>query len=534
MWTANLLESNSPDASSPKPWTRREGVWLFVATAMVLLSRLPFLSPGFGLPSDCWGTANTARLIHDTGQYSVTRFPGHPIFEYGCALLSPGGFLALNGASALLGTLGFFCFALALRRLGTKLYLWTALALAFAPAFYLASTEANNFAWGLGFLMASFYFVVARRPVLAGLCLGLATGSRATSLALSLPLAMMMFSRARSGVRIRTVALMALVTTATVVLCYYPVEHRFGFGFLHNYWNAYPSWVKVAQTSTELCWGRLGTVALLAVVLLLLVRRIIFVAPSVLPRVAGLELAAWLLAILIGVALFIWVPFQGEYLLPVLPFVLLLSARWSDRRVHLGFCGVMLIASFLSFPLPYHAAVGAGADSEQRFVAERTARAIRGGFNGPILVNHRRRGESLLEKEAIVAAIRKCKQDAVFVLDARQSSAMALLAEGWPSRVAMTELLSAADLDDREKTAHSVIYLPMWHDKGESIIRARFADDWPCRTTLVEMLTAEDLARYVKQGTQIFYLPEVRVYDGVDLANYGRPLDLGDWNPPSP
>jgi hypothetical protein len=529
MWTTDLLESNSSGASSPRPWTRREVVWLLAATALVLLSRLPFLSPGYGLMSDCWGSINIGRVIHDTGHYVISRFPGHPLFEIGCALLAPGGAWALNGAAALMGALAFFCFALILRRLGTKFYLWTALALAFAPAFYLASTQANNFAWGLGFLLASFYFVLDRRPLLAGLCLGLATGSRATSLALSLPLAMMMFSRAKSGGKIKAVALMALVSTATVALCYYPVVHRVGAGFFQHYKIDYPSWLKFVQTASELCWGRIGTVALLAVGLLLLFRRRFFAGPSVLPRVAGLDLAAWLLALLIGVGLFLFVPFQGEYLLPVLPFVLLLSARWSDRRVHLAFCGVLLISSFLSFPLPYHGAVlGPQADPLQRLQAENVAKAIRGGFSGPILVYHRRRAERILETDAIAAAIRNCKQDALFVVSFHQSPVMVRLTEGWPSRVNMTELPSAADLDDREKTDHSIIYLSLFHDKGEPIIRARFADGWPYRTILVESLTAPDVARCAKQGLQIYYLPGAVIDKGVA----GRILDLGDLDAP--
>jgi hypothetical protein len=421
-----------------------------------------------------------------------------------------------------------------LRRLGTALYLWTALALAFTPAFYQSSTETNNFAWGLGFLLASLYFVMDRRPLLAGLCLGLATGCRAYSVVyLALPLVLILYSRIRPGGRIKALGLMALVSAATIALCYYPVLHRFGLGLFAFYDVTPKFWPKVAQMASELCWGRLGCLALLGAGLLLLFRRRLFVGPSVLPSAARLEVAAWVAAILIGLGLFLLAPFKQEYLLPVLPFVLLLSARWSDRRVHLGLCGVLLVSSFLSFPLPYHGGAGGpGLDPQQRILAEATATAIRGGFRGPMLVEQQKLKKQIQEADAIAAAIRSCKQDAVVVLGARQSIVMIRLTEGWPNGVRMAELPSLAELDDREKSGHALIYLPWLHAKGESIIRARFVEGWPCQTTLVELLSAKDVDRYVKQGTQILYLPEISVCDGVDLANYGRPLNLSDPNVP--
>src|SRR5437899_2369347 len=59
---------------------------------VVLLSRLPFLSPGAGNDDDGWFLVNAAREIAATGRYTTSRFPGYPVQEWlasGVARLGP-------------------------------------------------------------------------------------------------------------------------------------------------------------------------------------------------------------------------------------------------------------------------------------------------------------------------------------------------------------------------------------------------------------------------------------------------------------
>ena len=53
----------------------------FLFFLAVLLSRLPFISDGYGLDGDSWAVALTARNIHDTGSYEASRLPGYPVQE---------------------------------------------------------------------------------------------------------------------------------------------------------------------------------------------------------------------------------------------------------------------------------------------------------------------------------------------------------------------------------------------------------------------------------------------------------------------
>ena len=93
-----------------------------LAAALVLLTRLPFLGPGYGADPDSWRVAWAARAIATTSRYEASRFPGYPLQEFASSLVWRGGPLALNGMSALLSAIGAGFFALTMRdRKSTRL-----------------------------------------------------------------------------------------------------------------------------------------------------------------------------------------------------------------------------------------------------------------------------------------------------------------------------------------------------------------------------------------------------------------------------
>ena len=50
----------------------------FILFIVVFISRLPFLSAGYGVEEDSWGIALAAAHTALTGVYEPSRFPGHP------------------------------------------------------------------------------------------------------------------------------------------------------------------------------------------------------------------------------------------------------------------------------------------------------------------------------------------------------------------------------------------------------------------------------------------------------------------------
>ena len=97
-------------------------------------------------------------------------------------------------------------------------------------------------------------------------------------------------------------------------------------------------------------WGLFGCLALAPALLLALVRagrpRHARAAPA-LPAMPGRYRAAWALAVLLPVLLYLRLPDDEGYLIPVVPFVFLLLATWLTPRVLRALCVTLLLSPFV-------------------------------------------------------------------------------------------------------------------------------------------------------------------------------------------
>jgi hypothetical protein len=321
----------------------------FAVSGLVLLSRIPFLGYGYGTQPDAWRVAETARHIASTGQYSVSRFPGYPLQELVGALIWRGGPWAFNGLTALFSAVAVGLFALSMRRLGSRNYVLGSFGLAFVPVVYVSSTMALDDLWALAFILGGLYFVLGERPVVAGIFLGLAIGCRVTSGAMVLPLAIVIWGQQRNaalGSILKFVATACLVGAAAFV----PVYATYGAGFFTYYDPVgYPSLDNVVLNATQSVWGRVGLLAfLIAPVSLLLKSAAIDWSELRLRATASGQFTAWLVAIALYVVAYIKLPHQARYLIPIVPFVVLVLDRILDRRAFALVCAVFIASSFIS------------------------------------------------------------------------------------------------------------------------------------------------------------------------------------------
>ncbi|MEQ1832108.1 MAG: hypothetical protein ABL977_03555, partial [Candidatus Eisenbacteria bacterium] len=223
----------------------------------VLLSRLPFLWPGYGADPDAWRIAwaghETARL----GQHLSSRAPGNPVLECAAAALSRSPAWALNALTALLGCAAVVMFGALLRRLGCRTWLVGALALAFVPVVAIHSCDSMDYVWGLAFLLGAWHAALDRRPGFAGFLVGVAAGCRITSLVMLAPLAIVVMAASGPalGGRVRAVLALWGVGVATALAAFSPVIALAGPGFLHGYENGYPPLLYVAKNLTVDVWG---------------------------------------------------------------------------------------------------------------------------------------------------------------------------------------------------------------------------------------------------------------------------------------
>jgi hypothetical protein len=303
-----------------------------------VLTRLPFLGAGYGEHADNWRIALAARHIAETGVYEASRFPGYPIQEYVCSWFWKTGPFGFNLLNALFCAAAVLFFALICVEYGVADWWLAALSLAFVPVLYVNSVSSKDFPWALAFLMAAWWYALRKKPVLAGLLLGLAMGCRITSGAAALPIALILVDGATNRVAIRRVILTGLVSAVIVVAAFLPVYTRYGADFFSFYAeHAFPDAFQIAARMSIEVWGLLGVAGICGA---------LFAAFSVSsrPTVGPRHLLAWISMLVIYAIAFFCLPDEAAYLIPVVPFVLLLvwwaSPRWAFRA-----CCALVIAS---------------------------------------------------------------------------------------------------------------------------------------------------------------------------------------------
>lgn len=321
---------NPPGADPREPADLKRVVWASLALlAIVLASRVPFLEAGYGVNIDAWRVAWTARHIAETGEYVVSRFPGYPLHEIAGALLWRGGPVALNGLSALASALAGLFFYWYLRASRAPLAWLGALTLAFVPVVYVNSVSAKDYVVALASLIAALGAANGRRAIGAGLLFGIAIGFRPASIGFGLPLAMLLLDERDDGPRpFRVLARFAGTALLTALLAFTPVILRYGAGFLRGY-PYEESWATALRNASVGTWGALGCVGLMvALTAAVIVRPRSAIHAGASPK----QSLAWLAGVIVGFALFVAMPYQSGYLIPAIPFVILLLGRFMPSR----------------------------------------------------------------------------------------------------------------------------------------------------------------------------------------------------------
>lgn len=338
--------------TTDKVGKKQDAAWIsFIILAIVVfISRLPFISAGYGDDPDAWRLINAARDIAGTGHYCPSRLPGYPIPEMVYTLLKSGGPIVVNGLVALLSAIGAAFFAATVRKLGVgaKYYLLAGLAIAFTPVIYINSTCAMDYIWAMTFMLAGLYFATTTKPLLAGVMIGLAIGSRIIYGAMLIPCGLMLFESSKSHQRVRNVLILCLAACATGVAAFAPVIGRYGLHFLKFCDAPYPPIATVVSRATTDVWGEFGRVAIVLglIVQVILMRRLN--SGSYIPKKAGvLPVIGWGIAAILYTLIYLRLPLESGYLVPAVPFVILLLARFLERRVFAIVCIGIIAASFI-------------------------------------------------------------------------------------------------------------------------------------------------------------------------------------------
>jgi hypothetical protein len=306
--------------------------WLLLGGAFFLV-RLPFLFAGYGADTDAYRVALSALYLWSEGEYLPSRLPGYPLHELTTALLIWGGPFLTNLATAVVAFAGLLVFDRIAVALGVPGRMWLLVAIGFTPWLLVNSTATLDYHWALTAMLAAYLALIRRRPALAGALLGVAAGFRITALAFALPLLVLIVSQAGRGqplaggrrwssTPVRDLFLFSGASGAGALAAYLPVLWTYG----PRFWNYAPSSASpdiVIQIVGQRALGVVGALVTTAV-LVLSWRRL-----PALPRLLRSDphVLVWTLTVVVYALIFLRLPVDAGYLIPIYPFAFLLVAR---------------------------------------------------------------------------------------------------------------------------------------------------------------------------------------------------------------
>lgn len=387
----------------------RDSQLFMLLFAGVLASRIPFIIPGFGVDADAWRVASVAHTIAETGQYTASRLPGYPVQELTYAVLPFKNAAIFNLLTAILSAVCVSSYANFLKSVGLKKYLTASIALAFIPVVYVNSVNSMDYVWALCFAMLAFSAVGSRRPLVAGLALGMATGCRITSAGMVLPMFLMM---KRNDVPLRSYGRFAGGFVLSSTISFLPVVLKYGANFF-SYSQGNLSCLYILKCCTVDVWGIIGFIAVVVfsvVVFLRLYWRHLF---PVFVRDVANQISV--LMIVLYTIIFSMAPYDAGYLIPVVPFVILLIVHNSTPRRAFAFCCCLALSSFMfgisTSDMPW---------SPKRPVASYTAtvggRAIDVNIlRGPVIDDHIRRIARDVYVARVIDVLSKTEKKSVLV-----------------------------------------------------------------------------------------------------------------------
>lgn len=330
-------------------------LWVLLAVAAVLY--IPFAFLGYGSDSDSYSVVRIGQYFVETLDYLPSRLPGyfvHEVFVYFLNLV--GGSLLSNLGTISMTLIMLFSFNRICRLMNVRQANLLTVILMIHPFVWVNATSTIDYLWALGFAFFGFERLMNKKYTTATILLALAIGSRlSTVMIIGL---FLFFLWTQFKTERRAIFLTGLAAIIVGFVFYIPP-----LDFLE--WDI-SRWL-VLSTGDPVLWtpalriGRFlyknlmfwGVLAVLWLVFLFAIslwRRF-------LPKIKSWDGLTWLclIVILCSEILFLRVPIEMEYLLPLLPFVLILLGKlFSQQPVYLLVLLILVFSANFVWLNPAH------------------------------------------------------------------------------------------------------------------------------------------------------------------------------------
>jgi hypothetical protein len=330
---------------------------------------LPFVFMGPGSDPDSIRELRSGATLLWEHRYVLSRPPGYFPYETLCGVLYfIGGSVATNCATVAMSLVLLDSFLRVCEHFEVPHRHLLAATMAIQPVYWTASTSTIDFIWALGCFFLGFRLLLNHRYFGAAVMLGLSVGIRLSSVLMAGPLLMWQLIERPRDAKVWMTSALALAIGAALYVPEFAASGN-SFAFLTYYVGAW-TWADHFGRfiyKNVYFWGLRATIFLCAT------------APMLVRALVGAKrsfraiIVLSLTIVLALEALFLKIPVQRAYLLPLLPFVLiLLGIAMRDRpRMLVAMCIVIFSYNFLSVNL-------ARAD-----VADHATRAVVGPFLEP-------------------------------------------------------------------------------------------------------------------------------------------------------
>jgi hypothetical protein len=312
----------------------------------------PFLFLGYGSDYDTYRVLWVGRNYVETLDYVPSRVPGFFIFETITYFLdSIGGSFLTNFGSLIMSLLIISIFLFICKRYQVPNYRFLAVILMVHPYFLVNSTCTMDYLFALGFTMIGFWLLLKGKFPLAGFMMALGIGSRLTIAAVAGLLLLWVFIFDRQN---RKRIFMAGVIMAVFAFIFYLPPITFAEWKTHiffpsvggeEYWSLYLRVGRFLYKSVYfwsppvfviLIWG--------------LVR--LFTTARLKGNKKYLQIGLISLSLIAGMQLFyLWLPTEPSYLIPTIPFwLILIGITFSDKKWVLRLMlALVILSNFVTF-----------------------------------------------------------------------------------------------------------------------------------------------------------------------------------------
>lgn len=325
----------------------------------VIISRLPLLNLGFGYDIDGWVEVNFGFNTIKNLVYLPSRGLGHPLYELFLSLLlkiaeivSVNTWLVTNSFSLIYLIISLYLFYRILTLWGVDGKDVLILFYPFVPVIWKNSTMTVDFSFSLMFILLAHYLLLKGKYDLSALILGFAAGSRFQNGIILIPFIYLLLQRCS----------WKLTKAFRYFFIFSSVTFVFLIPFLVNYGTSiaerYESVANLESTPFMylLKAGFRGVYRFIGIDAALFLFLFVLFSKDGLKKIIALlksrdeSTVFCLFTFLLFLSLFVKFPYKQEYMLPLVPYSLILLNRLFNKRLFYLFLIIIVINGFIAFP----------------------------------------------------------------------------------------------------------------------------------------------------------------------------------------